>query len=498
MFRGDRLDQLAAVLSHRAGGHGAGRVDDPQADSPLRTELIEALNQELLTAAAQRGEVHVERVRADTTVVEADIKYPTDSGLLTAAVGRIAVRLRRLRAAGAKVSFTDRTSEARAHQHSIGVWLRRRSDEAKAEVLVITGRLADLATATVIEATKALQHEARRRQVRRLLDDLAVLIERTERVIDQVRCRVGGEQPAGATRLVSLHEPDARPIRKGRLGKPVEFGYKAQVVDNPDGLILDYSVHIGNPSDTDLLRPAIDRITTLIGMTPVTVTADRGYWNSTMESDLAAAGVPPSSSHAPASPQRRGPASSTPTTSSTPSNGAPDPKDASHTSNATADGAAPACAATPAPAPGAPTASSPTTSSNSSNCSDEPADSSSSASRADQSDAARSEHTPSDAADAALQKQRANDDSNSISPATGLLLPEEVASEHDRSDRSGTDHRRWGLAGQRSTHVRGKLDEPTRLGLGGVDDDAERPQTQQWLAASVGAGLARFVHRGAG
>ena len=254
-------------------------------------ELIEALNQELLTAAAQRGEVHVERVRADTTVVEADIKYPTDSGLLTAAVGRIAVRLHRLRAAGAKVSFTDRTSEARAHQHSIGVWLRRRSDEAKAEVLVITGRLADLATATVIEATKALQHKARRRQVRRLLDDLAVLIERTERVIDQVRCRVGGEQPAGATRLVSLHEPDARPIRKGRLGKPVEFGYKAQVVDNPDGLILDHSVHIGNPSDTDLLRPAIDRITTLIGMTPVTVTADRGYWNSMMESDLAAAGV---------------------------------------------------------------------------------------------------------------------------------------------------------------------------------------------------------------
>jgi len=254
-------------------------------------ELIEALNQELLTAAAQRGEVHVERVRADTTVVEADIKYPTDSGLLTAAVGRIAVRLHRLRAAGAKVSFTDRTSEARAHQHSIGVWLRRRSDEAKAEVLVITGRLADLATATVIEATKALQHKARRRQVRRLLNDLAVLIERTERVIDQVRCRVGGEQPAGATRLVSLHEPDARPIRKGRLGKPVEFGYKAQVVDNPDGLILDHSVHIGNPSDTDLLRPAIDRITTLIGMTPVTVTADRGYWNSMMESDLAAAGV---------------------------------------------------------------------------------------------------------------------------------------------------------------------------------------------------------------
>ena len=153
-------------------------------------ELIEALNRELLAAADERGEVDVERVRADTTVVEADIKYPTDSGLLTAATCRIASRLRRLRNAGVKVSFIDRTSEARALQHSIGVWLRRRSDEAKAEVLVITGQLAELAAAAVAEATKALQHKARRRRVRRMLEDLAVLVERTERVIDQARARV--------------------------------------------------------------------------------------------------------------------------------------------------------------------------------------------------------------------------------------------------------------------------------------------------------------------
>jgi IS5 family transposase len=254
-------------------------------------ELIESLNRELLAAADERGEVDVERVRVDTTVVEADIKYPTDSGLLTAATCRIASRLRRLRNAGVKVSFTDRTSEARALQHSIGVWLRRRSDEAKTEVLAITGQLAELAVGAVGEAMKALHYKARRRRVRRMLDDLAVLVERAVRVIDQARARVQGDQPAGATRLVSLHEPDARPIRKGRLGKPVEFGYKAQVVDNPDGLILDHSVHIGNPSDTELLRPAIARIGTHLGAIPSVVTADRGYWDSTIESDLAAAGV---------------------------------------------------------------------------------------------------------------------------------------------------------------------------------------------------------------
>ena len=254
-------------------------------------ELIEALNRQLLAAADERGEVDSERVRADTTVVEADIKYPTDSGLLTAATCRIASRLRRLHAAGVKVSFVDRTSAARAHQHSIGVWLRRRSDEARDEVLQITGQLADLAAAAVTEATKALRYKARRRRVRRMLADLAVLVERTERIIAQARARVGGEQPAGATRLVSLHEPDARPIRKGRLGKPVEFGYKAQVVDNPDGLILDHSVHIGNPSDTELLRPAIARIATHLGAAPSLVTADRGYWDSSIENDLTAIGV---------------------------------------------------------------------------------------------------------------------------------------------------------------------------------------------------------------
>jgi hypothetical protein len=90
---------------------------------------------------------------------------------------------------------------------------------------------------------------------------------------------------------VSLHEPDARPIRKGRLGKPVEFGYKAQVVDNRDGLIIDHSVHIGNPADNELLRPAIERITTHLGVAPSLVTADRGYWDSTIETDLTATGV---------------------------------------------------------------------------------------------------------------------------------------------------------------------------------------------------------------
>lgn len=90
---------------------------------------------------------------------------------------------------------------------------------------------------------------------------------------------------------MSLHDTDARPIAKGRLGKPVEFGYKAQVVDNKDGLVLDYSVEAGNPPDAPQLAPAIQRITNLFGRAPKNVAADRGYNDSTTEAELGVAKV---------------------------------------------------------------------------------------------------------------------------------------------------------------------------------------------------------------
>ena len=254
-------------------------------------ELIDALNIELLAVGNEHGQVNLDKVRADSTVVEADVKYPTDSGLLTAAVGRISIRVQRLADVGIAVPFEDRTLEARALQHSIAAWLRRRTDEAKTEVLAITGQLAKLAELCVGEATKVLCHNVSSGKQRRMLEDLTILLNRTNMVIAQANLRVNGTQPDGATRLVSLHEPDARPIRKGRLGKPVEFSYQAQVVDNIDGVIIDYSVHIGNPSDTEFLRPAISRVTELFGKAPALVTADRGYWDTTIETDLASKGV---------------------------------------------------------------------------------------------------------------------------------------------------------------------------------------------------------------
>jgi IS5 family transposase len=107
-----------------------------------------------------------------------------------------------------------------------------------------------------------------------LVAELERTAELVERVVAQTRVRLAGGVPDGSTRVVSLHDADARPIAKGRLGKPVEFGYKAQVVDNADGVVLDHGVVMGNPPDAPMLVPAIARITARFGRAPTAARAD--------------------------------------------------------------------------------------------------------------------------------------------------------------------------------------------------------------------------------
>jgi transposase, IS5 family len=111
------------------------------------------------------------------------------------------------------------------------------------------------------------------------------------KIAAQSRQRLAGTTPAGATRRVSLHDPDARPIAKGRLGKPVEFGYNAQVADNDDGVVLDHTVELGNRADASQLKPAVERVIKRTSRQPRTVTADRGYGEQGVDDALHYLGV---------------------------------------------------------------------------------------------------------------------------------------------------------------------------------------------------------------
>jgi IS5 family transposase len=283
---------------------------------------VDGLNEALLAKAAEAKLLRTHRVRADTTVVPANVSYPTDSGLLAKAVRRIAATGQRIRAAGGAVRtrVRDRSRAAGKRAHAIASKLRSRAalgrEEAKAAVLTGTGELAGLAQTAARDAERLLvnaqravrrakakaaelrvrgEHDPaagrRRGRLVRAVNDLAKLLDATRQIVAQTRQRVAGHTPDGATRRVSLHDGDARPIAKGRLGRPVEFGHKAQIVDNDDGIVLDHTVEQGNPPDAPQLAPAVKRVTKRAGRTPGTVTTDRGYGEAKVDKQLTDLGV---------------------------------------------------------------------------------------------------------------------------------------------------------------------------------------------------------------
>jgi transposase, IS5 family len=303
-----------------------GRVPHPATLMKLTTrcgeKAVAGLNEALLARAAESKLLRVSRLRADTTVVPANVAYPTDSGLLARAVRAIAAAGRRVRAAGGagRTRVRDRSRAAGRRAHAIASRLRSRAAQAgggkQAVVARVTGELAGLAEKAAAgarrllgSARRALRRAAaraaalaaaglsdpaagrRRGRLRRAASDLAGLLEAARTLAAQARQRLAGTMPEGATRRVSLHDRDARPIAKGRLGKPVEFGYKAQVTDNDDGIILDHAVEQGSPGDGPQLAPAVARVIQLTGRTPRTVTADRGYGDIKVEDDLHGPGI---------------------------------------------------------------------------------------------------------------------------------------------------------------------------------------------------------------
>jgi transposase, IS5 family len=221
--------------------------------------------------------------------------------LLAKGVAKLARLTRQVHIAGlaTRTKARDRTRSVRRRVHDIGAGLRRRSDQAKTEVLAINREVAGIAEHAVADARRVARNARRGLRHSTLATGKTVALlaelERTatlvERVAAQTRVRLSGGVPDGSVRVVSLHDPDARPITKGRLGRPVEFGYTAQVVDNADGVVLDHGVHVGNPPDAPLLAPAIGRIAARFGHVLRVVTADRGYGEAAVERDLQDLGV---------------------------------------------------------------------------------------------------------------------------------------------------------------------------------------------------------------
>jgi IS5 family transposase len=226
---------------------------------------VNELTRTLIETATRQRRFRPRAVRVDSTVIEADVKYPTDADLASHGVKVLAREGRKLAALvkERKARVRDRSRQMGQKLRALTRTIRRRSGEAKAAVLALTEQTGVLLERSVKEAralAKAARNNARGRGAVAKLKaaaGLQELADRGEKVAAQIRQRVKGEPISD--RLVSLADPDARPIRKGKLGKPNQFGYVAQICEVTEhtrrgarGLIVPAVTRLGNPAEDTL------------------------------------------------------------------------------------------------------------------------------------------------------------------------------------------------------------------------------------------------------
>jgi IS5 family transposase len=255
----------------------------------IGAETVAELTRAMIVKATRERRFRPRAVRIDSTVIEADVRYPTDADLASAGVrvlAREGVKLAKL-IGEKKARVRDRSRSMGRALRAITRTIRRRSGEAKAEVLKLTEHTGELLERSMTEARRlaaVARGKARGRGAQAKLKAAARLEEwanRCEKVAGQIKQRVAGEPIKD--RLVSLHDPDARPIRKGKLGKPNEFGFVSQLAEVTEntkrgarGLILPASTEPGNPGEDTLLPGTVSELKRL-GITVREVAVDGGF-----------------------------------------------------------------------------------------------------------------------------------------------------------------------------------------------------------------------------
>ena len=165
--------------------------------------------------------------------------------------------------------------------------LRRRTGQSYEDVNRITKEVVDITQSVLNQAQTVVDilQKSKRNCVEAQKHALQQAIDKTSRLLEQAKQVVGGNRII-KDRMISIHDPEARPIKKGKLAKPTEFGYKVRIDETESGFVTGYQVYTGNPSDEELLLPAVEQHVKTFGSAPHAVATDRGFGSRRNETTL--------------------------------------------------------------------------------------------------------------------------------------------------------------------------------------------------------------------
>ena len=260
----------------------------------VRLETWRKVNKELGVFGIEEELVTGERLRVDTTTFETNIHYPTDSSLLWDVYRVLARLIERIRELDPDVVGDRRLQTCRAKK--LHVWLARKAARKGTKNPQVQDRYAALmGLVAAVLAWSADIAEALRRKCRkarssrscatlldsRLVEQMNEFRELGERVVDQARRRVlEEEQVPSDEKLYSIFEPHTELLKRGKAGKPIEFGHMVFLQQTGEKFIADFDVFDKKPVEYKLIDSALERHERLFGQLPSILAADRASYES--------------------------------------------------------------------------------------------------------------------------------------------------------------------------------------------------------------------------
>lgn len=266
-------------------------------------EVIAALHHRLIAVAHQQHVVAGRKMRLDTTVVETNIHYPTDSSLLGDGVRVLLRTMKKVTAIAGHVGATlrDRSRSVKRRLLEIGRIARSKTPQRQEKLTGAYQRLLSTTSRVVGQAKRFSQEigagvkraadvmqQAALEGLRRELD---TFVCRVQQVIRQTRARIFGGDTHVADKLLSVFEPSTEVVRKGKASKPNEFGKLVKLQEAEHQIITAYVVYDKRPSDGDLVIPALDAHQQALGRVPYLVAGDAAFYSGTNEATAHAKGV---------------------------------------------------------------------------------------------------------------------------------------------------------------------------------------------------------------
>ena len=270
----------------------------------IGVEGIEAIHCRLLEIAKERGVINGRRARVDTTVVETNISYPTDSNLLADGVRVLTRALKRIERTTGVVARQVRNRKRATTRRVLEIARAARSrnlKDSRARLEAGYRRLLALVSATVRDAERVVAELAQGvrvavgqracRIVVRAQAEIARRLPLVRRVMAQTRARILDGNTHYRDKVLSLFEPHTEAIRKGKASKPTEFGKLVKIQEAENQFVVDYQVYQRRPDDRTLVIPSLAAHQRIFGRAPHLFATDRGFWSHANKQAAKNAGV---------------------------------------------------------------------------------------------------------------------------------------------------------------------------------------------------------------